>query len=261
MNNPHAASRIELATELSALYAANPKVAVVYIAGSVARGWADEHSDIELNVFWHEAPDDEDRKRVIREAGGELVRFFDYEDSEWSEVYNFRGVKMEMSHFLLSTIEGYVQDVVGNGDVDLDKQVLIASVQDGCPLHGKECLQELKARSVYSETLGRAMVASHQHFEDAWYYAPLAERDDAVMLYDVKTKVIHRLLCVLCGLNSVYVSHPRFKWIERTAAQFEHAPQNLVPRLLAVYRSDSRTGLAELQQLVQDVRALIRERM
>ena len=99
------AHRLGLARELAALYAKNEKISAVFVAGSVARGWADEHSDLEIDILWKEDPTDEDRMAPIREANGEIVRFLEWEDNDWSEVYLYKGVKMEMSHFLQRTVE------------------------------------------------------------------------------------------------------------------------------------------------------------
>ena len=40
--------------------------------GSVARGWADRYSDIELDVYWSTPPSDAERLEIIRRAEGEV---------------------------------------------------------------------------------------------------------------------------------------------------------------------------------------------
>ena len=54
MTNSHALSeRRTRAAAVAAAYAENDKVAAVLLAGSVARGLADDLSDIEVDIFWH----------------------------------------------------------------------------------------------------------------------------------------------------------------------------------------------------------------
>ena len=65
--------RLALARQIGAAYGVSPNVAAVYIAGSVARGWADRYSDIELDVYWSTPPSDGERLEIIRRAGGENV--------------------------------------------------------------------------------------------------------------------------------------------------------------------------------------------
>ncbi|MGA7270710.1 MAG: hypothetical protein WB239_06535 [Acidimicrobiia bacterium] len=50
----HLAWRREIGKRVSLSYAASPKVTATALGGSVARGWADEFSDVEVFVFWDE---------------------------------------------------------------------------------------------------------------------------------------------------------------------------------------------------------------
>jgi predicted nucleotidyltransferase len=254
--------RLNLAQELAPVYAANPKVSCVLIAGSVSRGWADQHSDIEIHVLWAEAPTDEDRLSSIRQVSGEVVRFLPYEDNEWSEVYHTQGIKIEMSNFLLSTAQDYIRDVAEHFDTDWDKQILIASLLQAKPLHGAEVLARLQSAAAdYPDGLAEAMIEQHFDFEDAWYYAPLAERDDVIMLHDVMTRVVSRVLSVLCALNRMYISHPRFKWSASLVAEMKFKPDNLLERLTHAYRADCVTGLRELQRVADEVSQLVKDHM
>jgi predicted nucleotidyltransferase len=51
----------DIAVQMAGIYQQNPKVEAVLLTGSVSRGLEDKHSDIELNIFWSEAPGDADR--------------------------------------------------------------------------------------------------------------------------------------------------------------------------------------------------------
>jgi hypothetical protein len=64
--------RESLGKSIAAAYTMDSKVAVVALGGSVARGWADRHSDIELFVFWYESPSDTDRLNAVSRAGGRI---------------------------------------------------------------------------------------------------------------------------------------------------------------------------------------------
>ena len=257
--NEATAYRLGLARELAALYAKNEKISAVFIAGSVARGWADEHSDIEIDILWKEDPTDGDRMAQIREANGEIMRFMEWEENEWSEVYMYKGVKMEMSHFLQVTVEAYIRDVTVDFDTDVDKQVLLAAVQNALPLYGEAVVTGLVESMKYPDGLREAMLAAHLDFQDAWYYAALADRDDVVMLHEVMTRVTMRVMSVLCAVNGMYVAHPRFKWFKQTAEKMTVKPERLVERIAKVYRSEAREGLAELQKVAQEVLVLAKQ--
>jgi hypothetical protein len=68
--------RLEIARQLGVLYAENPNVAAVIVGGSTARGHADRFSDIEVGVFWHEAPTDAERQSVVERANADLIRLY-----------------------------------------------------------------------------------------------------------------------------------------------------------------------------------------
>src|SRR3954447_21450512 len=80
--NDASEQRHALAAQIAAHYTASTQVAAVALAGSVARGWADHHSDIELDVYWAEPPTDADRLGVIASAGGQIDVFWAEPPSE-----------------------------------------------------------------------------------------------------------------------------------------------------------------------------------
>src|SRR3954466_2430071 len=103
-NQSEIARRRALAEIVAPAYAANPKVAGVLLAGSVARGLADEFSDIEIDIFWHAPPTDQDRSAPIERAGWPIV--YRHEDeNEWADGFLIAGVKVDTSQFLVSTMD------------------------------------------------------------------------------------------------------------------------------------------------------------
>src|SRR5262245_252262 len=98
------ARRRALAEHAAQFYAANPKVAAVLLAGSVARGTADQFSDIELDIFWAKTPAEEERLAPIEPAGGTLL-YKEADENEWADGLFIGGVKLDTSQFLTSTME------------------------------------------------------------------------------------------------------------------------------------------------------------
>lgn len=249
--------RLTLAKQIvERAYAQSPNVHAVFLAGSVSRGLSDKHSDIEINVLWQTPPTDDERLAMIAAADGTLVHLHPYEDSEWSEVYTVEGIKIELSGFLFSTLEQFVHDVTVDGDSDMDKQVLVAALQTGVPLAGTASIERLQSQLTYPDALVEAMLRDYLHFDDAWYYAPLAARGDVVMWHEICQRVIQRLLYVLAALNRQYVSHPRLKWVGHMTDAMTVKPEQLLERITTIYRADFTESCHELQRLAEDVRAL-----
>ena len=97
--------RLDFAQRMARIYSENPKVQVVVISGSVSRGQADGYSDIELDLFWQEPPTEAERLRPVERVNGRLIMLAPYEGEEWSEDYTVNGVQMDLSNFLVATID------------------------------------------------------------------------------------------------------------------------------------------------------------
>jgi hypothetical protein len=250
--------RLELARRIAPGYSDNPKVSVVVVAGSVGRSTADRFSDIEIDVYWHEPATDEDRKRPIERANGEIKIFWPYseDEEEWGEEYTVEGVSIGISSFLVSTMDRFLADVVDGGDTAVLKQMRIAAVQHSIPLYGSEQVARWREKAAgYSDKLARAMVAQQLDPEELgiWYVRHmLVARDDLLMLYDIFCQMERRILGALLGLNRIYLAHPGFKWLNETAAAMKIAPADVGHRLKQVFLLSPEAGVAELHSLLEE---------
>ncbi|MFC7060875.1 DUF4037 domain-containing protein [Halobacillus seohaensis] len=252
----------ELAAKIAKVYEDNQKVEAIYIAGSLSRGWADVHSDIELNILWREEPTDEDRLFVIKKLEGKVLEFHEYEEEEWSETYEVNQVKLEISSFLTETVIQKIKKVTKEFQVDTEDQSIIASIHFGIPLYGEELLEGLKAKVlVYPESLSHSMIDAHSNFGTRWTNRrALLEREDWLMLYSVMASAQTRVMGLLFGLNCIYVHHPAYKWQRQCVELMNIKPDNLQERLESVFLSSPTKGLAELESIILDVQNLITEK-
>jgi predicted nucleotidyltransferase len=251
------------AEDISKIYMKNSKVEAILLGGSVGRNWNDEYSDIELFVLWKEGPTDEDRMATIRNLDGSVIDFYPYEDEEWSETYITNGVKLEISNFLTSTIECVINDVTLSIDSDLDKQCLVATVDDGVSLDGEEVIRALKEKvAVYPEALGQAMILENVDLGSRWNNREaLLARQDWLMLYKVMVAVQTNIMGILFGLNRVYVHHPAFKWQRHALEAMHIVPKNLAERLESVLISHPTNSVMELENIIQEVYELVEKEM
>jgi hypothetical protein len=255
--------RLDLAQRIAPGYSQNRKAAVVVVAGSVGRGKADRFSDIEIDVYWHEPPTDEDRQWPIERVNGDVKIFWPYseEEEEWGEEYTVGGVNIGISSFLVSTMDRFVADVVERGDAFVLKQMRLAAIQHAIPLHGEAQAQRWREKAAaYPHALTLAMIRQHLDPEAfaGWHKRRmLAERDDLLMLYDVFCRMEKCLLGALLGLNRIYLANPAFKWLDEMAAEMEIAPVNLSARLKQVFLSTLQAGIAQLESLFSEALSLI----
>jgi predicted nucleotidyltransferase len=257
--------RLALAQKIGAVYAENPKVSVIVLAGSTARNMADRYSDIEIDLFWAEPPTDQDRKSAIERLGAKILIYWPFEDDEWGEAYAVGKLKVDLSSFLVETMDRYLTEVIDQADTTVDKQLLIAAVQHGVLLAdtGGEQLRTWQAKAAaYSAALAEAMVKTYLQPDSRWYAREaLAERDDALYLYSLFCQTEQKILGALLGLNRIYLPHPSFKWLDALVAGMELAPPNLSARLKQAFRNEPQAGVRELEQIVEETFALVEKHM
>jgi predicted nucleotidyltransferase len=250
MDSPAVARRIVLAGRAALAYQANPKVAAVLIAGSVARGLADDDSDIELDVYWSSAPTEADREAAVEGAG--WPRSYGVVDEvEWADGYLVDDVKVDTSGFLTSTIDGYLDAALDRADTETELQVRITALLHGRSLHGHDVIQAWRDRcAVYPSALARAMVEMGLDLRPRHRLAMLAARGDVLLLHRDLVDNLQGVLDALFGLNRIYTPHPFHKWLAWEATLLPFIPADLVGRV-------RRTLVAPPVQAVDLVSSLI----
>jgi len=193
-------SSMEVAKALTRHYVDNGNVAAVVVAGSVGRGRADAHSDLELDVYWHRPPTDEERLAPIRAAGDQVRQFWAYEpvDAEWSEELTADGVEVTVSGFTASWLEACIEQVTVDGDADVTKQMRLSVINEGTGVHGQDLIERWRLRSTrYLRNLAVAVAASYLTAEQlgAWrQWRALYARGDLLALRAACGQAAHVIL-------------------------------------------------------------------
>jgi predicted nucleotidyltransferase len=263
---------LAIARRIAAVYRTNPNVQAVMLSGSVARGYADHYSDLEIGVFWATPPTDADRTNLIRQIGGDLWSLTSYTtDPEWvvGEHYGLSTVAIngrtqaglvmvDTKHATLACLGRCFRDVLEQFDTALPKQILIAAVQDGIPLYGDAFLAEWQARAKeYPDRLAIKMIQ-----ENLWcgpWFVPRAyvERDDQLVLYQHVIWMQQSILKILAGLNRCYYRSAEHKWMNALIARFTLVPPNLAARLKQVFHEPLPEGMRQMLELVHETVALV----
>lgn len=258
--NYHSEWRLEKGKQVAAVYAANPKLRALVVAGSVGRGWADEWSDIELDLFWNEPPTDADRKGVIQQAHGTIVYYFPLEGDEWSDAYFVDGLKFEISSFLVSTLDEYVSAVIERYDDAVEKQLRLAALQNSIPLHGADLIHQWRARIAdYPDALAEKIIRENIDL-GGWDSVEFSfARGDLLLAYDLMSKVQKQILTVLLALNRTYMGHPRGKWLATFAEGMAYKPARLAERMQFALQQGSVQGAREMDAVIEEAFALVEQ--
>jgi predicted nucleotidyltransferase len=268
--------RQAIAREVAPIYAINPNVAATIIGGSVARGHADEYSDIELGVFWHKPPTDTDRERaseqIYHHLHGDLVCLYPYEAREavWCDDYMIgraapdqskSGVLVEVVHYTVKFIDHTLDSVLYQFNADENAHNLLAGIADGIPLNGVDFVTRWKKRAAnYPDELAIAVVKRHATIDHFWRWQMLLKRsENLLLLYQSFNQIEQQLLHVLLGLNRVY--YFGFKWLDVVVARLRIAPPQLARRLKQVYQLSPSDGAQRLAALVEETYDLVEQHL
>lgn len=253
----------KLAAQAAEQYAQNPHIEAVMLAGSVSRDWQDEFSDIELLIFWKQAPSDEERKQIIHQLRGELLEFHPYEEQEWAETYTVNRVKFEISSFLTETIRQTIYQVTQKLDVDPDKQCIAAAVQHGITLYGEAAIEQLKKQvEHYPLELQEKVINQYSDFGSRWNNREaLVHRKDWLMFYKVVVSVQTNIMGLLFGLNRQFIPHPVFKWQRNSLTLMPIKPNNCSDRLEAVFFQEPSEAIKELEALIEEIFGLVQQEL
>ncbi len=252
--------RLDLARRISPSYACNPKVAAIVVHGSVARGWSDRYSDLEMKAFWLDPPSDDERVDAIQRAGGNVRQLYPYEreNIDWSDEFYVDDIKVDMSHSTTADVDQCMTDVTQRFDPSLLKQQIVAQIRYGIPLHGGEQLASWKAQAAsYPDGLVQAMLRQHLALTPRWKGKMLLARHDWLALHEALGSDTRAILTALLVLNRIYIQHVGLKWVDRQIAEMQIAPVDLSLRLERILHSDPHEGLQELHTLTEETFELV----
>ncbi len=119
-----------MAQRLASIYTENPDVKAIIVGGSMARGFADKYSDLEIGFFWSKPPSDKDRKTAIEQMGGDLWSFTSYDLDKSAPVGEHVGLNeividsqiysgtafIDSKHFTVEGMETWLSDVTDDLD-------------------------------------------------------------------------------------------------------------------------------------------------
>jgi hypothetical protein len=260
--------RLALARHIAPFYAQNSHVAAMMVSGSTARGHADRYSDIELAVFWHRPPTDEERRVVIEQAGGDLHLLFPYDPAEevWSDDFMMgraapdqpkSGVLVEAGHYMADFMPRLLEGVLTRYDPDEGKQNVIAGLLDGIALYQEDVIAQWQSRaSVYPDALALAVVNRHAQIDHFWRWEMFLHRHENLMLlYQSFNQIQQHMLHVLLAVNHVY--YFGFKWLDVLMERLPIAPRDLADRLRLPYQVEPAQGAHVVAALVEDTYDLI----
>jgi predicted nucleotidyltransferase len=250
-----------IAQQVTQAYTTNPHAKAAMVTGSVAQGEADQHSDVDMSIYYDQLPPEAELEAVRQQLqGSERTLMIDgRHDGAFIEAYRLAGVECQIGHFTIAALEQDLAAVLEHLDVKSPAQKVHTGILICRPLYGESLIQRWKEQVAnYPDALAQAMVEQHLQFVPLWRMQErLATRDTTLWQYQILVEAAQNILGVLAGLNRLYYSTFQFKRMGKFIAQMTIAPEHLHDRLESLFHHDLPTTATTLKTLVKDTVELV----
>lgn len=251
---------LETARRNTAVFQQNPHIKAMLVTGSVAKGLADENSDIDTILYYDELPDEESfeayRQAALDSGGG----FYGGNAQDGFALFQYiDGIRHDFAHAKLSEAENMVNVFLDEPNLE-ENNLLIAldGIITGTPLKGAEITDKWKAKLAnYPPQLGEMLVKKYLRFRPHWVLQKMGvDRNEIIFLQEELLNAVQNIFGVLCGLNQLY--HPgKIKGLNYTVAKMQLAPPNVARRLPALFEVDMQTAVNNLKTLIEETISLV----
>ena len=252
--NAHAQWRFEMARDLGDRLERYSGIQAMLVGGSVARGYADAYSDIELLLFWDHAPDPELRRTIRRDLHAEL-RYPAFDPGHGSALI-IGGVPVDLWNLTVAGQEADNDAVLHDYSIDLVASNRLDTVRTGIPLHGADLIHEWQRRvEGYPDELAVRMLQAYLPHFHLRQLNLAARRDNPTAYYHTLTDIQCSLFLVLLALNKSYF--PTFKWIYQRLAELPIGPREVASRLLQMFAEPPLRAAAQLRDALAETLAIV----
>lgn len=257
--------RLELAKANAAYMMNDPNVIAMLVTGSVAKGIADDNSDIDTIVIYEKPLMQDDFDRIREDAiasGGGLYG----EDIESGiTVYKFiDGIRYDYGHTFHDPWKKLLDDYLREPDINnAECQIMLSGFVDGAAIKGHDWAEEKKQyfTESYPDKYAEDLVKKNLAFHPKWVLVKMGlERNDTLFLYETFLEIEKRIFGILCGINRLY--HPgKFKSADFTINKMIVKPDGLYDKFVKVFHTSESEAIEILSGLIMETLDIVDEHM
>ncbi len=238
----------------------NLNIRAAAVTGSVAKGYADDNSDIDTIVILNNKMTQEEFDKIVNDAKASGGDFYHGSPEEGFAVYYYiEGVRCDFGFGHYSETEELINDMLEKPEIDLTKHLMISGLIDGYILKDTNWLEPLikRAEDGYAKELQILLVSHFKKFHPEWAIEKMTiGRGDILYYYESLVEMTGNMIGILCGLNKYY--HPgKLKGVEHTIAKMKIKPKDFVNRYNYILSAEKYEALRDLFNLVRETFDLI----
>lgn len=254
MASEHTAWRLEFASQIAARISVFNGVRAIAVGGSVARGYADAHSDLEMYIFWDHLPDDTVRHSVITAVRGEL--FIGYDGPSKEDQLLINSFQVDLLHNTVAEEETVIERVLHAHSTSLSDSNFMDTLRYCIPLFGDKLLQgwKLLAQEYPLDLAERNIV---ENLDRLHLNRPVvsAKRGNTIMLYADNVQLQQTVFLILLAVNRMYF--PTYKWIQQSLKIMTVKPPQIGERFERMYALPYEQAVEELRRLMDETLSLV----
>jgi predicted nucleotidyltransferase len=247
--NAHVQWRLDFAHTLSAELRQFADIETIAVLGSVARGYSDQYSDLELLLVWNQLPSPDQQSTLLRALRAEY-RYPAF-DPGYQSAFRIQGVPVDLWHTTAAQEEAFMRAVLHEYSLDLVANNRLDTLRSCIPLYGSEQVRDWQARlQAYPSELALRFIQSYIPHFHLRQLNLAAYRDNPTTFYHMLSDIQCSLFMVLLALNGFYF--PTFKWMYQTLQRMTSTPNQLVARLQSMFRESPIHAAAQLRAVLSE---------
>ncbi len=254
MQNPHTKWRIDFAQHIAQRLVAFEGIKAIVIAGSVARDYADEYSDLEIPIFWETLPEDATRHAIVAALQAEFL--YAYDGPACEDQLMIDGLQVDLWHVAIAHQEATLEAVLHEHRYDLGSLNALDTIRFCIPLYGHEIVQGWKQRAQeYPDELAEQVIQEHLASFRIGELFIQAQRDNPTGFYAQLSFLQKEIFLVLLALNRKYF--PTFKWLYPALESMQVKPEAIAQRFRQAYKISCPEATADMKLALEETLHLV----
>jgi hypothetical protein len=247
--NAHAQWRLEFAHTLSTQLQQFAEIEAIAVLGSVARGYSDAYSDLELLLVWKELPSPDQQSILLRALQAEY-RYPKF-DPGYQSAFRIQGIPVDLWHTTIAQEEAVIHSVMHDFSLDLVANNRLDTLRSCIPLYGADQARDWKARiQAYPRELALGFLQIYIPHFHLRQLNLAAHRDNPTAFYHTLSAIHCSLFLVLLALNEFYF--PTFKWMYPALQRMPRTPLQLAQRLRFMFDEPPIQAAAQLRAVLTE---------